>query len=348
MWIFKNTHKHISQDTLSEYLDGRLQGRPLEKVEQQLEQCHACRQELIDLQSVVAMMQQLPIVEPRRSFVMSAPPLDIPYSDIPSSARSRPSILLRAPSWVYAGAASFAALALVVTISLDASGGLDSNSFSNNSMPMASAPAFESEQLSTADGAATGTGGGLEMESTARSEDTATTGEPEMPQTAMSAAAPVAPPSDASAESEPAEAGVAAFGAENTSQDGPVTMAAAGEAVPDPVSAVADGDASATQNQVATKSQAVDEADGGTSATQPEVQPEVPVEALTEALAEVPEQTNGPITEQAESTPFGDGAESGSDTPVWLRVLEVAVGAMAAVFLVGLLLRWRTTRRDLV
>jgi hypothetical protein len=33
---------------------------------------------------------------------------------------------------------------------------------------------------------------------------------------------------------------------------------------------------------------------------------------------------------------------------VWLRVLEVAVGAMAAVFLVGLLLRWRTTRRDLV
>lgn len=343
MWIFKNTHKHISQDTLSEYLDGRLQGRPLEKVEQQLEQCHACRQELIDLQSVVAMMQQLPIVEPRRSFVMSAPPLDIL-----SSARSRPSILLRAPSWVYAGAASFAALALVVTISLDASGGLDSNSFSNNSMPMASAPAFESEQLSTADGAATGTGGGLEMESTARSEDTATTGEPEMPQTAMSAAAPVAPPSDASAESEPAEAGVAAFGAENTSQDGPVTMAAAGEAVPDPVSAVADGDASATQNQVATKSQAVDEADGGTSATQPEVQPEVPVEALTEALAEVPEQTNGPITEQAESTPFGDGAESGSDTPVWLRVLEVAVGAMAAVFLVGLLLRWRTTRRDLV
>ena len=344
MWIFKNTHKHISQDTLSEYLDGRLQGRPLEKVEQQLEQSHACRQELIDLQSVVAMMQQLPIVEPRRSFVMSAPPLDIPSSDIPSSARSRPSILLRAPSWVYAGAASFAALALVVTISLDASGGLDSNSFSNNSMPMASAPAFESEQLSTADGAATGTGGGLEMESTARSEDTATTGEPEMPQTAMSAAAPVAPPSDASAESEPAEAGVAAFGAENTSQDGPVTMAAAGEAVPDPVSAVADGDASATQNQVATKSQAVDEADGGTSATQPEVQPEVPVETL----AEVPEQTNGPITEQAESTPFGDGAESGSDTPVWLRVLEVAVGAMAAVFLVGLLLRWRTTRRDLV
>ena len=236
----------------------------------------------------------------------------------------------------------------MVTISLDASGGLDSNSFSNNSMPMASAPAFESEQLSTAYGAATGTGGGLEMESTARSEDTATTGEPEMPQTAMSAAAPVAPPSDASAESEPAEAGVAAFGAENTSQDGPVTMAAAGEAVPDPVSAVADGDASATQNQVATKSQAVDEADGGTSATQPEVQPEVPVEALTEALAEVPEQTNGPITEQAESTPFGDGSESGRDTPVWLRVLEVAVGAMAAVFLVGWLLRWRTTRRDLV
>ena len=32
MWFLRSTRKNISQDTLSEYLDGRLQGRVLEVV----------------------------------------------------------------------------------------------------------------------------------------------------------------------------------------------------------------------------------------------------------------------------------------------------------------------------
>jgi len=81
----------------------------------------------------------------------------------------------------------------------------------------------------------------------------------------------------------------------------------------------------------------IDSADAA-SETLPEVAAEQPIEALAEAPT--------PIIEQAEPTPFGDGAEIDSDTPAWLQVLEVVAGALAAVFLVGLFLRWRTTRRD--
>gem|GEM_PF-6215729 len=82
----------------------------------------------------------------------------------------------------------------------------------------------------------------------------------------------------------------------------------------------------------------VDAADAA-SETLPEVAPEQPIEALAEAPT--------PIIEQAEPTPFGDGEGIDSDTPAWLQVLEVVAGALAAVFLVGLFLRWHTTRRDL-
>ena len=50
---------------------------------------------------------------------MSAPP--------PIQARARPALVLRAPNWVYAGAASVAGLALAVTVSVDATGGLSSD-----------------------------------------------------------------------------------------------------------------------------------------------------------------------------------------------------------------------------
>jgi len=117
MWLLRSTHKHIAQDTLNEYLDERLQDRALETVEQQLGECDACRLELEELCATVAMMQTLPMEAPRRSFVMSAPP--------PEPARAHPMLALRAPNWVYAGAASVAALA--VTISVDATGGLSSD-----------------------------------------------------------------------------------------------------------------------------------------------------------------------------------------------------------------------------
>ena len=136
MWLLRTAHKHIGQGTLSEHLDGRLRGRPLERVERQLGECDACRQNLAELQATVAMTRQMPMETPRRSFVMSAPP--------PEPARARPNIALRAPNWVYAGAASVAALALAVTISIDATGGLSSGSLSQDTAVTASAPVAES------------------------------------------------------------------------------------------------------------------------------------------------------------------------------------------------------------
>ncbi|RUA22894.1 MAG: hypothetical protein DSY79_02870, partial [Chloroflexi bacterium] len=166
MWIFRSSHKHIGQDTLSEYLDGRLLGRPLERVEQQLADCDSCRQDLAELRALVAMMQQLPMAEPRRSFVMSAPPLE--------PVRSRPALALRAPNWVYAGAASVAALALAVTISVDATGGLTSDPLRQDSVTTAAAPVAELEEVTGATGPISGPGpaGQSAIESTALSADT--------------------------------------------------------------------------------------------------------------------------------------------------------------------------------
>ncbi len=146
MWLLRSAHKHINQETLSEYLDGRLRGKDLERVEQRLADCDACRLELEELQATVAIMRQLPMETPRRSFVMSAPP--------PEPARSRPALALRAPNWVYAGAASVAALALAVTISVDATGGLTSDPLRVDAPVTAQAPAATAEAVTAASGAA--------------------------------------------------------------------------------------------------------------------------------------------------------------------------------------------------
>ena len=185
MWIFRSTHKHIGQDTLNEYLDGRLFGRPLERVEQQLGDCDACRQELEELRATVAMLQALPMEEPRRSFVMSAPP--------PEPARARPNIALRAPNWVYAGAASVAALALAVTISVDATGGLSSGLDNQDFAITAQAPAAESEQVTGVSGSRSGPGpaGQPGVESAASATTDSDPGQAEVaPESLAAAAAP--------------------------------------------------------------------------------------------------------------------------------------------------------------
>ena len=150
MWLLRNTHKHIHPDTLSEYLDGRLQGRVLARTEEKLAECDACRLELEELQATVAMMRQIPMEAPRRSFVMSAPP--------PEPVAAQPFFALRAPNWVYAGAASVAAIALAVTVSMDATGGLSSDPLRRNAESMAVAPAAaaleETAVTATSDGAA--------------------------------------------------------------------------------------------------------------------------------------------------------------------------------------------------
>ena len=310
MWIFRSTHKHIGQDTLSEYLDGRLQGRPLERVESQLGDCDACRQDLEALRATVAVLQALPMEAPRRSFVMSAPP--------PEPARARPNVALRAPNWVYAGAASVAALALAVTISVDATGGLSSETFNQDTVVTASAPTAESAVQPASRSA----------ETSGPSEDTSA------PQQ-LAAAAPVAPPPEQSDQEETAAGGAADFGAgagATGSGEAAAAVAAAGAPPPDEGTTLTQA---AAPPVVAPEPEIVG-ADGGdstiTSQSAKNLTPEEPV------IEELPE----------ELAPVGDLIDDVliSGTSIWWRVLEVVVGALAVLFSAGLVLRWRAGRRN--
>ncbi|PKB79840.1 MAG: hypothetical protein BZY88_11405 [SAR202 cluster bacterium Io17-Chloro-G9] len=114
MWTLRRGHKHIGSDTLAEYIDGRLAAAARIRVDQDLASCAACREELAELRATVSLLQQLPVASVPRSFTMTAPP--------PQLAAARASAPMRMPQWVYAGAASAAAVVLAVLISADATG----------------------------------------------------------------------------------------------------------------------------------------------------------------------------------------------------------------------------------
>ena len=323
MWIFRSSHKHIGQDTLSEYLDGRLLGRVLDRVERRLGECDACRQDLAELRALVAMMQQLPMAEPRRSFVMSAPP--------PEPARARPALALRAPNWVYAGAASVAALALAVTVSVDVTGGLTSDPLRRELETTALAPAATSDQLTVTSGLPSEPGPAVESAARSGTEatpETAATSEEDAAPLSLAAAAPAAATAEQSVQREPAGSGATAFGAEATSapvvavappaQDGEAALeepAVAPVAAPAPETAAADVDASSAANQTA--------------------------KALT---IEEPSESPAPISEGAGPELFDEVADG--DTSIWWRVLEAAAGVLAVLSMAGLVLRRRAGRRD--
>ena len=117
MWTLRRSHRHLGPDTLAEYMDGRLGAVARTRVDQQLAACTNCREELAELQATVALLQQLPVEPMPRSFTLPVPPA--------RQASLRPSAPLRMPQWVYAGAASAAAVVLAVLISADATGLLE-------------------------------------------------------------------------------------------------------------------------------------------------------------------------------------------------------------------------------
>ncbi|MCH8107615.1 MAG: hypothetical protein IIB30_04560 [Chloroflexi bacterium] len=114
MWTIRRGHRHLGPDTLAEYMDGRLGAVARTRVDQQLAACADCREELEELQATVALLQQLPVEPVPRSFTLPVPPA--------RPASLRPSAPLRMPQWVYAGAASAAAVVLAVLVSADATG----------------------------------------------------------------------------------------------------------------------------------------------------------------------------------------------------------------------------------
>ncbi|NQW24167.1 MAG: hypothetical protein HQ475_12055 [SAR202 cluster bacterium] len=323
MWLFKSAHKHINQDTLSEYLDGRLQGTGLERVEQRLGECDACRQELEELQATVAMMRQLPMETPRRSFVMSAPP--------PEPVRSQPFLVLRAPNWVYAGAASVAALALAVTVSMDATGGLSSDPLRRDFAVTAMSPAPESDQTITT----IGTSGGA-------AEATSGLGDTEMAPTSMTAEAPAAATADSAVPDEQA--------------GGITVLQGEGFAAPTSAPAVSSTD-SESQNSATAPIESARAEPGLTSNTPEDGQSQEPQSTTS---APEPYRESPPVfipqDETAKSLPTDAAAESpvpeffdqnaNGPTSIWWRVLEAGAGALTVAFAVGLALHWRTNRRD--
>ena len=117
MWTLRRGHRHLGPDTLAEYMDGRLGAAARARVDQELASCADCREELEELRDTVSLLQQLPVEPVPRSFTMPAPPVQ------PASPREFAP--MRMPRWVYAGAASAAAVVLAVLVSADATGLLE-------------------------------------------------------------------------------------------------------------------------------------------------------------------------------------------------------------------------------
>jgi len=114
-WPIWRKDRHLGQGEISEYLDGRLSGRQIERIEAHLESCAACREEVESLRMTTQLLRRMPQREPGRSFVFEAPPEPV--------TAPRP----RVPSWAYGAAASAFALAFAIILSVDLSGVLVSS-----------------------------------------------------------------------------------------------------------------------------------------------------------------------------------------------------------------------------
>ena len=113
MRIFKKREDHASLETLSEYLDGRLSATDSQRVEQHVELCSRCREELSSLELTVGLLRRAPTVAPRRSFTLR---------EAPAGAPARTGV--RAPAWAYGAAASVAVVLFALVLSADLSGTL--------------------------------------------------------------------------------------------------------------------------------------------------------------------------------------------------------------------------------
>ena len=288
MWTIKRSHQHISTETLSEYLDGRLQGGALARVDGHVASCEVCRDELESLRDLVTMLQNLPVEAPGRSFTMHAPP--------PKPAPARPSPLLRAPQWAYAGAASVAVIILAVLVSADTTGLLAPETVTT---PLTAESPRQLQAQSEAAQVVTEARESIADEVVIVERESA-------------AAAPVAPATNE-----------AAFEAS------PTTVAMAAEAGPITESAQPTG----IENEPSELQSAADIPEREFQTTPSEDQTRV-------SQSQDPEQSLDSQTASAE-TP----AHPEETTAAFWRVLEGLAGALGLVFLAGLALKWKISRR---
>ncbi len=117
MWIFKKNPKHISLETLSEYLDGRLSDADVWKLEAHVGTCESCTEELDSLRDAVGLLRQTPVIPAGRDFTFT----QAPEPRAPVASVGFPGF--RVPVWAYGAAASVAVVAFAVTLSIDLTSG---------------------------------------------------------------------------------------------------------------------------------------------------------------------------------------------------------------------------------
>jgi hypothetical protein len=114
MMFWFNRHRRL-RDQLSAYIDGELDASAAERLERHLAECGRCRQEMEQLRATVAALQELPAVEPPRSFTLS-----------PERVAPRPPMPVASPLAFgarIAAAGVAAALAVVLIVDLGDFGG---------------------------------------------------------------------------------------------------------------------------------------------------------------------------------------------------------------------------------
>ena len=114
MMLWFNRHRCL-RDQLSAYIDGELDASATERLESHLPGCGRCRQEMEQLRATVVALQELPAVEPPRSFTLS-----------PERVAPRPPMPVASPLAFgarIAAAAVAAALTVVLVVDLGDFGG---------------------------------------------------------------------------------------------------------------------------------------------------------------------------------------------------------------------------------
>ena len=121
MWIFKKKPKHISLESLSEFLDGGLSDADIRKIEGHLRACESCTEELDSLRDTVGLLRQTPVLPTARDFTFAQAPESAPEPRAPVASVGFPGF--RVPVWAYGAAASVAVVAFAVTLSIDVTRG---------------------------------------------------------------------------------------------------------------------------------------------------------------------------------------------------------------------------------
>ncbi len=117
MWLFKKRPKHISLESLSEFLDGGLSDADIRKIEGHLRACESCTVELDSLRDTVGLLRQTPVLPTARDFTFAEAPESVPEPHAPVASVGFPGF--RVPVWAYGAAASVAVVAFAVTLSID-------------------------------------------------------------------------------------------------------------------------------------------------------------------------------------------------------------------------------------